>query len=84
MITSNQLKEVLIKNLNLEDITVDEIDDKDQLFGDDGLGLDSVDSIELVLAVQKEFDVKINDSKQYETIFASVENLLTYINDNKK
>ncbi len=84
MITSDVLKEVLIKNLNLEDITVDEIDDKDQLFGDDGLGLDSVDSIELVLAIEKEFGVKINDSKQYETIFASVENLLTYINDNKK
>lgn len=83
MITSDTLKEVLIKYLNLEDITTDEIDDNDPLFGEDGLGLDSVDSIELVLAVEKEFGVKINDSKQYETIFASVENLLKYINDTK-
>lgn len=80
MITSVILKKVLIQYLNLEDITVDEIDDQDPLFGDEGLGLDSVDSIELVLAVEKEFGVKINDSKQYDTIFASVNSLLTYIN----
>jgi acyl carrier protein len=81
MITSDTLKNVLIKYLNLEDITADEIDNKDPLFGDEGIGLDSVDSIELVLAVEKEFGVKINDSKQYDTIFASIENLLKYIND---
>jgi len=54
------------------------------LFGEDGLGLDSVDSIELVLAIEKEYGVRISDSKLYETIFASVENLLHYINENKK
>lgn len=84
MITSDSLKEVLIRYLNLEDITPDEIEDTDPLFGDEGLGLDSVDSIELVLAVEKEYGVKINDSKQYETIFASVKNLLQYINENQK
>lgn len=83
MISSNALKKVLIEYLNLEDITKDEIQDTDSLFGDDGLGLDSIDSIELVLAVEKEFGVKINDSAQYETIFSSVQSLLTYINDNK-
>ncbi len=81
MITSDTLKNVLIKYLNLEDMTADEIDDKDPLFGDEGIGLDSVDSIELVLAIEKEFGVKINDSKQYDTIFASIENLLKYINE---
>jgi acyl carrier protein len=83
MISSNELKNVLIKYLNLEDITADEIKDSDPLFGDDGLGLDSVDSIELVLAIEKEYSVKINDSTQYETIFSSVGSLLKYINDNK-
>ena len=84
MIKSNEFKEVLIKYLNLEDISPDEIDDNDALFGEEGLGLDSVDSIELVLAIEKEYAVKINDSKLYETIFASVQSLLTYINENKK
>lgn len=83
MIKSTNLKEVLIKYLNLEDITPDEIDDNDALFGDEGLGLDSVDSIELVLAIEKEYGVKINDSKQYDTIFATISSLLKYINDNK-
>lgn len=82
MITSNNLKEVLIKYLNLEDISPEDIGDDDPLFGDDGLGLDSVDSIELVLAIEKEFGVKITDSKQYNTIFANVSSLLNYINDN--
>jgi acyl carrier protein len=84
MVSNTELKEVLIKYLNLEDITADEIEDNDPLFGDDGLGLDSVDSIELVLAIEKEYGVKITDSTKYDTIFATISSLLTYINDNKK
>jgi len=84
MITSESFKKVLIEYLNLEDMTPDEIDDDNALFGDDGLGLDSVDSIELVLAIDKEYGVKITDSKQYETIFASVQSLLNYINENRE
>ena len=84
MITSNEFKNVLIKYLNLEDITADDIADSDVLIGDEGLGLDSVDSIELVLAIEKEYGVKITDTKSYSTIFASVENLLAYVNENRK
>lgn len=84
MISNTQLKEVLIEYLNLEDIEANEIDDNDPLFGDEGLGLDSVDSIELVLAIEKEYGVKITDSTQYDTIFATISSLLNYINDNKK
>jgi len=82
-ITSKEFKEVLIQGLNLEDIETDEIDDNDALFGDDGLGLDSVDSIELVLIIEKEYGVKIQNPEEYNTIFASVNSLLTYINENK-
>lgn len=84
MITSKNFKEVLIKYLNLEDISADEIDDEARLFGEDGLGLDSVDSIELVLAIEKEYQVKITDTKQYDTIFASIKNLLHYINEKRE
>jgi acyl carrier protein len=84
MVTSEAFKKVLIKYLNLEDMTASDIDDNDALFGDDGLGLDSVDSIELVLAIEKEYGVKITDSKNYQTIFATIQSLLNYINENKK
>lgn len=84
MISSEELKVVLIKELNLEDISPEEIDDNIALFGEDGLGLDSVDSIELVLILEKKFNVKVDDSKQYENIFSSISNLLKYINENKK
>jgi len=83
MVTSEAFKKVLIKYLNLEDMSPNDIEDNDALFGDDGLGLDSVDSIELVLAIEKEYGVKITDSKNYQTIFASIQSLLTYINENK-
>ena len=84
MVTSEAFKKVLIKYLNLEDMSPDDIEDNDVLFGDEGLGLDSVDSIELVLAIEKEYGVKITDSKNYQTIFATIQSLLTYINENKK
>jgi len=84
MVTSEAFKKVLIKYLNLEDMSPDDIEDNDALFGDDGLGLDSVDSIELVLAIEKEYGVKITDSKNYQTIFATIQSLLTYVNENKK
>lgn len=83
-VSINELKEILIEGLNLEDITPEEIEDDLPLFGEDGLGLDSVDSIELVLIIEKEFGVKINDPKEYNTIFNSLNNLLAYINEKRK
>lgn len=83
MVSTTELKEIIIKNLKLEDMTAEEIDDNMALFGDDGLGLDSVDSIELVLTIDREFGVKIADSKEYETIFANVQSLADFINAQK-
>ena len=81
MITSDAFKQVLINGLNLEDMSIDEISDEEELFGDDGLGLDSVDSIELVLMIEKEYGVKITSTENYQDIFSSVKKLLSYIND---
>lgn len=83
MIKNDDFKQVLIDGLNLEDMEIDEIEDDAPLFGDDGLGLDSVDSIELVLIIEKEYGVKIQNSEEYNEIFASVNSLLNYINENK-
>ncbi|MFY9089702.1 phosphopantetheine-binding protein [Arcobacter aquimarinus] len=82
-VKSDEFKQFLINGLKLEDIGVDDINDDDALFGDEGLGLDSVDSIELVLIIEKEYGIKINNSEEYQEIFKSVNSLLKYINDNK-
>ena len=68
-VTSNEFKQFLIDGLKLEDISVDDINDSDALFGDDGLGLDSVASIELVLIIEKEYGIKISNTEQNQEIF---------------
>ena len=81
MVTTDVLKEKIIEGLNLEDIDASEIGDTDPLFGDDGLGLDSVDAIEQTLVVEKEFGVKVTNIADAETIFATAESLCNYINE---
>ena len=84
MITTHDLKVKLIEGLNLEDMTPDEIEDEMALFGDDGLGLDSVDAIEVTLMLENEFGVKITNMEEAESIFASSSSLTAYINEQKK
>ncbi|PJG85411.1 phosphopantetheine-binding protein [Conservatibacter flavescens] len=59
-----QLKQLIIDSLGLEDMSVEDIDTDAPLFGDDGLGLDSVDALELGLAVQKTFGLQLDSEKQ--------------------
>jgi acyl carrier protein len=77
---NNNLKKIIIEDLKLEDLTLDEIDDNAPLFGDDGLGLDSVDAIELTLILEKHFSVKITNMAEVESIFESITSLTSYIN----
>ncbi|KEQ01100.1 MULTISPECIES: phosphopantetheine-binding protein [Snodgrassella] len=75
-----QIKELIIDSLGLEDITTDDIGDDMALFGDDGLGLDSVDALELGLAIQKKFGLQMeSDSSQLREYFFSVNTLANYI-----
>ncbi|MFP4333201.1 MAG: phosphopantetheine-binding protein [Campylobacterales bacterium] len=75
-----EFKQFLIDSLGLEDIEPKDIGDNDTLFGDDGLGLDSVDSIELVIAIGNRYNVKITDDADYNKIFSNVSSLYNYIN----
>lgn len=84
MIKAADLKLKLIEGLGLEDIGADDIDDDMALFGDDGLGLDSVDAIEVTLIVEKEFGVKIKDVGEDGGIFSTINTLIAYINENKQ
>ncbi|MCR4734187.1 MAG: acyl carrier protein [Treponema sp.] len=76
-----EIKEVIISSLQLEDITADQIVDDEPLFGE-GLGLDSIDALELGVALKKKFGVKFSsessDNKQH---FASVNALAEYIKE---
>jgi acyl carrier protein len=78
-----ELKELIIEALNLEDITVDDIETDAPLFGD-GLGLDSIDALELGLAIKKKYNIVIDaDDTNTRDHFASVANLAGYISKNK-
>ena len=75
----NELKQLIIDSLDLEDISVDEIDSGDALFNE-GLGLDSIDALELGLAIRKKFNVRIDAEKDdVEKIFASIASLADFI-----
>lgn len=74
-----ELKQLLIEVLNLEDLSVEEIDSEAPLFGD-GLGLDSIDALELGVAIRKRYDVQIDaDSEVTRQHFASIANLARFI-----
>jgi acyl carrier protein len=75
----NELKQLIIDTLDLEDISVADIDSQAPLFND-GLGLDSIDALELGLAIRKKYNVKIDAEKEdVVKIFASVSTLADYI-----
>ena len=81
MITTDNLKKTLIEGLVLEDIDPSEIADNDPLFNE-GLGLDSVDAIELVVILDNEYGIKFKDMDAAKEVFASVQILTDYINKN--
>ena len=75
----NELKQLIIDTLDLEDLSVDDIDSYAALFND-GLGLDSIDALELGLAIRKKYNVKIEaDKEDVVKIFASVSSLAQFI-----
>lgn len=77
-----KLKSLIIETLDLEDITNDDIKDDEPLFID-GLGLDSIDALELGLAIKKAFNVKIDaNSEETKKHFSSVNNLSAFIQEN--
>ncbi len=81
MITTQTLKQTLIDSLSLEDIQPHNIADNDPLFNE-GLGLDSVDAIELVVVLDNEYGIKFKDMDEAKKVFTSVEVLTNYINKN--
>ena len=72
------LKSQIIEQLNLEGMKPEDIDTDAPLFGT-GLGLDSIDALELIVLLEKNYNVKIEDPKESKAIFASVKTMADYI-----
>jgi len=77
-----ELKTKIIESLNLEDIDLNDIKDDDPLFGD-GLGLDSIDALELIVLMDKDYGIKLTDPKEGKTIFQSINTMAAYITEHR-
>jgi acyl carrier protein len=75
-----KLKQVIVEDLNFEDLTPEQIGDDEVLFGE-GLGLDSLDAVELVVVVKRHFGVEIKDMTEGREAFASISSLAKFIEE---
>jgi len=78
-----QIKQMILDALRIEGMTPEEIDSDAPLFGE-GLGLDSIDALQLVVAMEKEFGVVVPDAATGTKVFASIKAMAAYIAENKK
>lgn len=81
--TKTILKEQIIEALNLQGMTPAEIEDNAPLFGE-GLGLDSIDSLELMVLLERNYGIKIEDAREGRNILNSIETMANYIDANRK
>ena len=77
------LKQQIIDSLNLQGMKPEEIDDNAPLFGE-GLGLDSIDSLELMVLLERNYGIKIEDAREGRKILNSVQTMADYIQQHKK
>lgn len=79
----DQLKNQIIEALNLEDMTAQDIDAEAPLFGE-GLGLDSIDALELIVLLEREYGIKLSNPAEGKEIFKSVASIADYVSKNRK
>jgi acyl carrier protein len=77
-----KIKEKLIEQLNLEGFKVEDIKDDTPLFGE-GLGLDSIDALEIIVMLDRNFNIKISNPEEGAKVFQSVNTIAEYIENNK-
>lgn len=82
MTLEQELKKLIIEELKIEDVSPDDIKDDDALFGE-GLGLDSLDAVELVVILKKHYKIDLEDMDKARAAFASIKSLADYIRANR-
>ncbi|MBR1498444.1 MAG: acyl carrier protein [Bacteroidaceae bacterium] len=75
-----QIKEVL----NLEELSLEDFDTDAPLFGDEGIGLDSIDVLEIIVLLEKEYGIRLANPKEGKAIFKSVRTIAEYVQQNRK
>lgn len=78
-----ELKDEIIEALNLEEMTANDIDENEPLFGE-GLGLDSIDALELIVLLEKKYGIKLADPAEGKKIFTNVAAIADYVSKNRK
>lgn len=78
-----QLKNQIIEVLNLEDMAPEDINAEAPLFGD-GLGLDSIDALELIVLLEREYGIKLSNPAEGKQIFKSIASIADYVSKNRK
>ena len=78
-----ELKDEIIEALNLEEMTADDIDENEPLFGE-GLGLDSIDALELIVLLEKKYGIKLADPAEGKKNFTSVASISDYVSKKRK
>ncbi|WP_243630006.1 phosphopantetheine-binding protein [Taibaiella soli] len=76
------LKQQIIESLNLQGMKPEDIDDNAPLFGD-GLGLDSIDSLELMVLLERNYGIKIEDAREGRKVLGSVQTMAEYIQQHR-
>ena len=77
-----ELKKKIIDSLNLEEMTPDDIDTDDALFGE-GLGLDSIDALELIVLMEKDYGIKLANPAEGKEIFKSIRTIAEYVSSHR-
>lgn len=77
-----ELKNEIIRVLNLEGVKPEDIADDGELFGD-GLGLDSIDALELIVLLEKNYGIKLKDPAEGKAIFKSIRTMAEYVQANR-
>ena len=79
----NEIKLKLIDALNLDGMTPEDIDDNAPLFGDEGLGLDSIDVLELIVLLERNYGIRLANPQEGKDVFRSIAVMADYVNANR-
>ena len=80
----NELKVQIKEALNLEDLSIEEFDENAPLFGEDGIGLDSIDALEIIVLLEKKYGIRLANAAEGKTIFKNVATITEYVEKNRK